>query len=225
MRDMSRFRETASYVRERFPLRTYLPLSLFLASGMMAGQPESRTWWALTEALLLLLVLLFPLRLLDDLSSIEEDRSRAPERLLCRTHELRFFRGVLFAGFLAAFCLLVVFFGLLNGMGYLLLFWGLHVWYVIAPGIPNRLARGLVPLLKYPLLVLLVSSGPMRGQRTWVSLVLVLAAFIIYEILHDASYEREHSWLGGSLIKHARVFRFLPFAGVMAWFGFEIAFR
>ena len=96
--------EMLIYLRERFPLRIYLPLSGFLALGLMSSLPEHGGGWFFAQAVLLLLVLLFPLRLLDDLSSIEEDRTREPERLLCRTEELRFFWNLLYGLLFSSRC-------------------------------------------------------------------------------------------------------------------------
>lgn len=222
---MSRFSLFALYAGERFSLRVYLPLSLFLASAVTAIEPEGKTWWSFVGVALLFLLLLFPLRMLDDLSSIEEDRPKHPERLLCRTEDLRSFRNGLHILVPAVSCLLALFSGLWKGIGYALLFCALRLWYVLAPGVPSRLARGLLPLVKYPILILLVSSGPLRMERTWIPLALVLAAFLLYEVLHDPGYEMDHAWLGRPAVRRGRPFRFLPFAGAMAWFGVEIALR
>ena len=206
--------EMLIYLRERFPLWIYLPLSGFLALGLMSSLPEHGGGWFFAQTVLLLLVLLLPLRLLDDLSSIEEDRTRAPERWLCRTEELRFFWILLYGLFLLALCLLLLWFGPWNAAGYGALFGALHLWYQVASRIRSRSAHGLPPLIKYPVLILLVSSGPGPTGRMWASMVLVFAAFVIYEILHDPRYG--HSWGRGKAI------RFLPFVAVAVWFGVEL---
>jgi hypothetical protein len=225
MRAMSHSSTIGLYIRERFALRIYLPLSFFLASGLMAIQPDDRNCRSFVKVLLLFLVLLFPLRLLDDLSSIEEDRQMAPERVLCRTEDLRYFRTALYGAFFAAACLLLLFTGAWNGLAYGLLFWGLHLWYVLASGFRSRMARGLVPLIKYPLLILLVSSGPIMSRRNWVLGFSVSAAFVAYELLHDPGYGRAYSWLRGWAVGRWRIFPFLPFAGMMVWFGMEVILR
>lgn len=202
------------YLRERFPLWIYLPLSGFLALGLISSLPEHGGGWFFAETVLLLLVLLLPLRLLDDLSSIEEDRTRAPERLLCRTEELGFFWKLLWVAFLVAVCLLMLCLGPWNGVSYAVLFGALLLWYRVASGVRSRWVKGLPPLVKYPVLIPLVSSGPTLTGRIWASMILVLAAFMVYEILHDPRYG--HSWGRG------RAIRFLPFVAVAIWFGIEL---
>lgn len=216
---MSHFNALAIYLGERYSLRVYVPLSFFLAMGLMVIEPGSRRGWFFVEGWLILLLLLFPFRLLDDLSSIEEDRQKDPGRVLCRVEDLRFFQMVLYIVFLLGFGLLLFMLGPLNGMGYGVLFGTIHLWYGVATG-PRR--QPFLPLIKYPLLVLIVSTAPVSTQRAWPSLVLILAAFAAYEILHDPVHEERISWLRGSFVRRNRVFRFLPFVGVAIWFGIVI---
>ncbi len=211
---MSPFHEIGLYRRERFPLRLYLPLSCFLTSALMAVEPPGVSGWFRVGAVPLFLVLLFPFRLLEDLYSIEEDRRKDPGRVLCRTEELRAFRIVLVLAVLAPLGLLSFFHSLWQGVLYASLFWALHVWHVLASGIRSRWANGLLPLAKYPLLVLLVMSGPLLDWRSGAVMVLVFAAFVCYELLHDPRYG-----LPGRLVRGSRMVRFLPFAGALAGFA------
>ncbi len=219
---MSRFKTIGRYLIERYPGRVYLPLSLFLAAALVYAEPVRRGGLFFVGLLLLFFVLLFPFRLLDDLYSIEEDRKKAPARMLCRVGDLRPFWTTLYAGFLANLFLLLLLFGLLRSVGYLVLFGAIHSWYLIVGKVPESSKQFFVPLLKYPGLVSVVSSAPAFSQRIWISQLLVFLAFLVYEVLHDPKYEKEFVWLQGSFLCQHVVFRYLPFIGISIWFGFGI---
>lgn len=210
---MSWFRVAAQYVSERYPVRVYLPLSFFLTAGLFHVDPISRKASVFVEVLLLFLALLFPFRLLDDLYSIEEDRLKSPERLLCRLKDLRPFRILLYATAMADVLLLLFLFEYSIAEKYIALFWAFHLWYALSRRIRLRSIQVVFPLLKYPLLVWVLSRGA-EIERLWVSQLFIFAAFLIHEFLHDPSYQRRLPWLN-----RFRILRFLPFLGVLAWFG------
>jgi hypothetical protein len=189
---------------------------------MVYADPARKEELFFVGLVLLFFVLLFPFRLLDDLYSIEEDRRKAPERMLCRVEDLRPFWVILYAEFLVNLSLLFLLFGPLRWVRYLVLFGAIHSWYLIATSVPGLSRLFYVPLLKYPMLVWVVSSASAFSQRIWISQLLVFGAFLIYEVLHDPKYEKEFLWLPGSFLRQHVVFRYLPFIGVLIWFGFGI---
>src|SRR5687767_11990474 len=83
-----------AYVRERFP--AWLALSLPLVLVLAALREKSVLPAEFAAAFLMAALLVFELRLWDDLADLELDRQFHPERVLCRSASARPFLALLF---------------------------------------------------------------------------------------------------------------------------------
>ena len=221
---MSGCRELWQYFSERYPLHRYVPLALFLSAGLIYVEPRNPVWARFAEHLVWIWILLFPLRLLDDLYSIEEDRRQAPQRVLCRTGNPGWFHRVLYVSAAVDALLLCAIHNPRSGLLYLLLFLFLHFWYAAAQRYAVLKRIFFVPLIKYPLLVGLLSSVSWYEARLWTCQALLLAVFILYEIAHDPKYATAFPSLKQFPGQKYRSLRYIPFAGAMVWFGLAIFF-
>lgn len=193
------------YAIERFPLRQYAPLALLFAAAASSGDAplSPLSPLAFFAAAALSFVILFQLRLWDDLADIERDRVEHPERALVRASP----RGRAPAAIAAVCALTVVIAAALALAGpsprraaaYLGLCGALFLWYK-APrrAISSAIAYSLGMLTKYPALVYLASPAS-EGSSTEVSRALaaslVYLTFCAYEILHDPGVRRERGAL------------------------------
>jgi hypothetical protein len=127
------------------------------------------------ERSLLSLGLLLALRLWDDLASVEEDRLRAPERVLCRVdHTAPRWTVALLLLACAPFVDTLALAGLVAA----------GLLYYASRG--DGLLRAHLLLLKYPALVFIL-----RGEDLgWPVLVAVFGAVGLYELAHDPRRRR-----------------------------------
>ena len=174
------------YVRERFPLATFLPVVLFLAIPSLLPSGETSR----LELLLLLLALVFQFRLWDDLGDLKTDRVEFPERVLGRAPSVTPFYWLWLAAAAG-----VVF--LLRGhrpslILYLVTVLVGFVWYRWLFDRSPRILRYHVVAFKYPLFVYVaagLSSEP-QGSLLVATMALVYFTFVVYEPLHDARLHR-----------------------------------
>lgn len=176
-----------AYVRERLPawLALLLPCMLVFA----ALREKVLVPAQLVPAFVMAALLVFELRLWDDLSDLELDRRLHPQRVLCRASVVRPFLNLLFVLITINFTLVAI----------LRAWWGtaplvtLHVllagWYasrnMIASG---SLANFHVVLLKYPLIVLILgatSAAEISSPLLLISAALIYLVLCLYELMHD----------------------------------------
>ncbi len=187
----------ARYIKERFNVLLFVPLSVLLAAG---GKTSGLTG---PISLLVMsgyaLVLLLWLRLLDDLCSREQDQERAPKRITVEVYNARtlwkwFF--VLALVSLVMACLLH------NGRGLLvvsLLALFLGVVYLVRRRL-NRIVFDLIVLLKYPAIALAVSAetGPLAAVV--LHMILIYLILVVYEVFHDKTHLADRRYLVPGLI-------------------------
>jgi len=183
-------RELGDYLAGRIPPGIYLPLAAFLAVAAFAATSSAITQdWLWTVGLAFTLVLQF--RLWDDIADLGHDRIQHPDRLLCRTANIRHFYYV--AGSLALINAVLITFSFQGWDrigGFLTLCLGLLAWYHWRPRESGYfLLNGHVVLLKYPAVVWLITpelEGGPGGRLNFVCCLLsVYLIFAMYEILHD----------------------------------------
>lgn len=177
-----------AYVRERFPawLALLLPLALVLAALREKSVLPAES----AAAFLMAALLVFELRLWDDLCDLEVDRQLHPERVLCRATSVRPFLRLLFVLIAINFALV----GLLRSWWGVALLLTLHIlllaWYQCRNLISlGPLANYHVVLLKYPLIVLILgmaTAADLFSLPHLLSAGLVYLALCTYEMLHDA---------------------------------------
>ena len=184
-----------AYLRERFPIRVFLPLGCGLvAPGVLAELGEGALRPAAGLRLGLCLLLLLALRLWDDLADREHDRALHPGRHVVRTCPQAAWRvvfGLLACGLggLAALPSPRIRVGASVCLGALL-----AAWYRWRPPARRQLNAALV-LLKYPALVGLLWCSPLRPA--WIgSFGLSYGGALAYELVHDPRLRREGApWL------------------------------
>jgi hypothetical protein len=183
-----------AYLATRFPLRLFLPVAALLAAPSLADEPWPGGGLAASRvAVALLLVLQF--RLWDDLSDVERDRLDDPGRVLCRTPSLAPFRAALTAAALASAAALIA---LRRAVAPALVLAAIDAafvaWYGWARSrVGSPVARALVPLVKYPALAFLLHPASPSGAppRLVASVVLILASFVLFELVHDDVLARD----------------------------------
>ncbi len=178
------------YIQERFPVRIFPALALFLSvAGLSGARSVSGIGFTMTFCLAGLLV--FQFRLGDDLADRRRDWLEHAERVLPSAGSTTPFHVLLI---LATSGNLVLIW-LQNGSQYPLFFFlilngGLLLWYRWLRHFLTRPAVHYhVVLIKYPVFVYLLSdpSSQERGLLLLVS-VLVYFTFCVFEALHDAKY-------------------------------------
>jgi 4-hydroxybenzoate polyprenyltransferase len=173
--------EIVNYLRERFPLRLFLPLAAGLTAAALAGTrglPEILLCWVTV------VFVLFQFRLWDDLADLVYDRVHHPQRVLSRSatpdHYIHIVgaAGLVNASFLA----------LLNRshVGFVALNLAALVWYGCTTIEARRSVIGRhVTLLKYPFFVLLIAPTSIAGLKPIFPASAVYLCLAIYEVLHD----------------------------------------
>jgi hypothetical protein len=183
-----------AYVRERFPAWLALPLPLLLVFAALREKSVLPAEFA--GAFVMAALLIFELRLWDDLFDLELDRTLHPERVLCRSPSLRPFRGLLFVLMAINFTLVA----LLRAWWGTALFLTLHVLLAAWYGFRNLVSLGPlanyhVVLLKYPLIVFILGATmatDISAPPLLLSAALVYLAMCIYEVMHDARLRALH---------------------------------
>ncbi len=180
------------YIQERFPVRVFLPLALFLSvAGLSGGRSVEGIGFTMTFCLASLLV--FQFRLGDDLADRRRDWLEHPERVLPSARSTTPFHLLLILAMTGNLVLI----GLQDGPQYplfvfLILNGGLLLWYRWLRHFLSRPAVHYhVVLIKYPVFVYLLSgpSSQERGLLLPVS-VLVYFTFCVFEALHDTKFYR-----------------------------------
>lgn len=175
------------YRRTRLPHVVYVPLAAFLAAAAYSGATPDVLGLVAAAALCYGLVLQF--RLWDDLADVDEDRLRAPNRVLCRPGSTSDANRALVV--LSAVVLLLVLYRNTWGAGswlYVLLLALASLWY--GTGARRNMsvaARSRIQLCKYPLFALIVAPPAWSSNMPWlaISMLLVYLSFIIFEFLDD----------------------------------------
>jgi hypothetical protein len=170
------------YLRERFPAKLFLPLTLFLATPSGYGVDAM----AFAKTFFLIYALVFQFRLWDDLNDREADRLRFPERTLPRALSLAPFWLLWLAASLVALLLLIGRFH--PQIIYLVALVVFDAWYRWARRLCPPILRYHVLLLKYPFFVYLGAelASPFSRSHPAAAMALVYLTFVLYEPLHDA---------------------------------------
>jgi 4-hydroxybenzoate polyprenyltransferase len=182
-----------AYVRTRFPawLAILLPLLLvLLALRERVIDPAE-----LAAAFVLALLLVFELRLWDDVCDRELDRQVHPERVLCRAETVRPFVGLLLFMMGVNFTLVTV----LRPWSSVVVLLALHLllaaWYAARKQLffLGRIANYHVVLLKYPVIVGILAARPTTDWASpplLFSMAVVYLGLCIFEVAHDAALRR-----------------------------------
>ncbi|MBA3899219.1 MAG: hypothetical protein H0X62_03265 [Bacteroidetes bacterium] len=169
------FKAVSTYTLQRFKPLTFLSLAVFLLLFAHPGFPKAADW----AILFWLLPLLFVFRLFDDLANKEIDAEK-PNRLYTKADEAKKLNTALHIAFaLVAIPLLFIdinisliltAFYLVNLMVYRLFF-------------KTGNFRFVLPLLKYPLIVFLISLvlGQTAGPGQFLKAISLIPAFILFE--------------------------------------------
>lgn len=173
-----------AYLRERARPGIFIPAAALIALAGHIGDPIAVTRFAMSSALVLLLIAQF--RLWDDVADIETDRLEHPHRVLSRSAHLD--RFVVFGLLLATANLwLSAWIAGAAGMVILILLdAAMATWYALRPR--HRTALGdLVVLAKYPTFVLIVAGSSVLPEAHLPAALGVYAGACVFEIWHDAS--------------------------------------
>ena len=169
----------AAYLRERFTLRLFLPLALFIG---LATASTGQEWEALALDTGYALLLLVQFRVWDDLPDRSRDAVSHPERVLVRAPDVT--PHIAFCGALAVLniCLAVSLLALLN--------LALGAWYLsrshrrTASEDPARL---IAFLAKYPAILFIVAGARLASSpvQTVSAALLLYVVVCAYEAWHD----------------------------------------
>jgi 4-hydroxybenzoate polyprenyltransferase len=180
-----------AYVRERYPARRFVPLAAFLAAAALLGgrglSPIGATEVARAAAVSYILV--FPLRLWDDLRDRERDRLSHPERVLSRAHRVAPFVALLTATATLGVAAVAATAGAAPRLAALaLLGAALALWYRARRALrAGRVLDFHVILTKYPVVVYVAApaAGAPAGVRLLLAMAVVYFSLCAYEVLHD----------------------------------------
>lgn len=209
------------YRGTRLPGRLYVPLALFIATAALTGyRAPSVASWCLVWLCAYLYI--FQFRLWDDLTEVEEDCRREPERVLCRADSLTpfYWFSLVLAGMILV--LLASRNGApLNVFGYLFICTLAGTWYRFQRARDwSNLVRAHIVLLKYPLFVVLIGI-PFGGENLAnmiVAAVIVYETLAVYEIIHDRRYR------GDPVARNLLILHALPLVGVWLFVAFQIRY-
>ncbi len=174
------------YRKTRFAPGVYLPCAVFLVvSGMSGGR--SISFFGTIFSFLPALTLLLQFRLWDDISDIDRDRQKHPDRVMARAETLLPFIYLTAALFTVNLLLLAAQPGPPRRLWvFLLLNAAYLLWYNLLRGIlHSRVFAYHVVLVKYPVIVFFLSGD---GGDMWsllLAVVMVFISFSMYEALHD----------------------------------------
>jgi hypothetical protein len=181
---------SAEYLRDRFPLRLYLPGAAFLVvAGQAGGQELSLS--ATAGGLLLALMLLLQFRLMDDLGDLRHDRLHHPERVVVKAVSLTPFYLLLCCSFTVNLLLVTTRPGPEHSLWLVLLLSAVAVlWYrYLRHVLTGRILGYHLLLAKYPLFAYLLSGNGNKTRPLMLSLGFVYLCFTLYEALHDRSLQ------------------------------------
>jgi hypothetical protein len=178
-----------AYWSERYPALVYMPLAalIFIAGTVAVGARITPMAAAESIGLVFALVLLF--RVWDDLADREEDRVRAPQRVLARVESVAPLLGLMAALACASIALLVIRERFSDIALLIVTAAGLATWYGIRARLgANPLANAHALLLKYPLIALIATPAATRPQPA--PMIAALSALYlglcVREMLDDA---------------------------------------
>ena len=181
-----------AYIRTRFPAWLALLLPLLLA--LLASRERIVMPLEFAAAYLLALLLVFELRLWDDLFDREIDRQQHPDRVLCRAASVRPFLGLLFVTTAINFVLTAVLRPWWSLVALLALHLFLAIWYHVRDQtLAGRIANYHVVLLKYPVIIWILGARTVTDCASPPLLFSLAAAYLglcVYEVAHDASLRK-----------------------------------
>jgi hypothetical protein len=179
----------AAWFRERFTLRLFLPLAIFVGFVASGGLKS------LVVDVGFALLLLTQFRLWDDLADRTVDAVTHPHRVLVRAPEVT--GAIAFCGALAVLniCLAVWRDGSGLAVAMLALLDGaLSVWYLARPVVSAgskdpAYARVVLPLVKYPTILAIVAAGRLATAPVLIltAAAVLFAVVCAYETWHDPS--------------------------------------
>jgi hypothetical protein len=184
-----------TYLKERFPLAAYLPVTAGLATSGMLVASGSIDWPRLALAVAYLLAWFFTLRLADELKDYDKDCAAHPDRPLPRGLLSRSQVAQTIRAFFAALILLAVVAGAAVGANAGILFLTTTAYlsliyrdfFALGPWLAERPATSAVvhQLVLVPLAastVAIADPEAWAGPRAWAFAACVLGAFFSYEV-------------------------------------------
>ncbi|MFT7534307.1 MAG: hypothetical protein ACI85K_000253 [Hyphomicrobiaceae bacterium] len=190
---MSTISKLWQYSRQRvtFPLFYLLALALVAVGRLDLGVAMQ---WPTLFDFALAFVLLWQLRLWDDLVDVEKDRASHPERLLVQATNLRPYRlavigcvamSLVWLTLRSSFAAGPAFAPLIYA-GFLVL---LATWYkVLRPLFASPVPHYHAVLLKYPAFIYVLSPS---AAVPWRAMVFAYLAACIYEVIHDRGLKNQ----------------------------------
>jgi hypothetical protein len=178
-----------AYWSERYPALVYVPLAaLIVAAGTVAaGAAITPMVAAESIGLAFALVLLF--RVWDDIADREEDRIRAPQRVVARAASVAPLLGLMAALACASVALLVIRARFTDLVLFIAMAAGLAVWYATRARLgAGPLVNAHVLLLKYPLIALIATPAATQLQLapTITALSALYLGLCVRELLDDS---------------------------------------
>lgn len=184
-----------AYRKERFSLKIYCPLALYLTIASLMGMPLLKVNIMLLNAAIILL-LLFQFRLWDDLHSIQEDRIIYPYRILCNVLSIKHYRFLLAILFTVSMGLIYCYSTtIIPAVSYLLLIFFYLLLYNLDVLKEGRIYNHLI-IMKYVIVVLIVTLVHVDIIHTiniYHPLISVFLVMSIYEVIHDENKYRDKS--------------------------------
>jgi hypothetical protein len=189
----SSIEELFSYTRTRFAPAVFVPLALFLYAASAAGAGLQR-WTDVLLGAALAYMLLFQLRLCDDLADCDSDAARFPDRILVASPSITKYRLLVALVFAVNVSVIALQSDFVRLAAFLTLNVALFIWYgYLRNLVQSPLIRSHILLLKYPVLVFALSGlfVPVDPIYLGYSMLLVYLAFCNYEWLHDPAFTGE----------------------------------
>lgn len=176
-----------AYLRERFPLRVFVPLALLLASPGAAAGGRPFAWGAAGAVTVAMLLAVLAFRIVDDLADRTHDAVATPGRITVRTPSARPFAALALVSGLATLVLLAAAGDAHERIGFVgLAALLLAAWYPLRERLGgSRLLNAHVVLLKYPLLVLAAAGAPLEQPVVACAAGLLYVTLLIHELRDD----------------------------------------
>lgn len=196
------------YLKERFRPGLFVPTSIFLA---VASESVALNIARIPDVLIMsasALLLLLPLRLLDDLGSRDQDKEIAPGRITLRADIVKRLWTWFLVLSLIAFCPVYPLHSVFALITAVALTTGMVLLYHARKRF-DQLLFDLLVLTKYPVISFIVSSGTAPFTDKILSLFMVYLVLLVYEVFHDKKHMSKKGY---------------RFAGFTAWLLLSIGF-
>jgi hypothetical protein len=187
------------YLKERFNLWLFIPLSVLLAIGGEASILHSRNKFDIFAKSASALLLLLWLRLWDDLFSIKKDRKATPNRITVNPNNAIILWRWFFIISLLSFLLIYE----LDNISVLIIVFIFVVFFMLTYFLReklNHLIFDLLTLIKYPVIAFIVASESTPFGDKILPLMVIYLILFIYEVFHDKEHLSDRNYLNAGFI-------------------------